>query len=86
MTREEAKALLPIIQAFSEGKTIEYLTTRNEWVELEDPEFSYSASIYRIKQEPKYRPFKDAKECFEEMKKHEPFGWIKRISNNEYIY
>ena len=26
--------------------------------------------------EPKYRPFKDAEECFKEMKKHEPFGWI----------
>ena len=27
--------------------------------------------------EPKYRPFKDAKECFEEMQKHEPLGWLK---------
>lgn len=25
---------------------------------------------------PKYRPFKDAQECFEEMQKHQPFGWI----------
>ena len=32
---------------------------------------------YRIKPETKYRPFKDAEECFEEMKKHQPFGWIK---------
>lgn len=24
----------------------------------------------------KYRPFKDIKECWEEMMKHEPFGWI----------
>lgn len=33
---------------------------------------------YRIK--PEYRPFKDAKECFEEIKKHQPFGWIKDAS------
>ena len=33
---------------------------------------------YRIK--PKYRPFKDAKECFEEIKKNKPFGWIKDAS------
>ncbi len=30
-----------------------------------------------IKPEPKYRPFKDAEECWEEMLKHQPFGWIK---------
>lgn len=76
MTREEAKALLPIIQAYSEGKTIEYLTTGDGWVELEDPEFNYNAGLYRIKPEPTYRPFKNGDECFEEMKRHEPFGWI----------
>lgn len=32
---------------------------------------------YRIKSEPKYRPFKDTKECWAEMLKHQPFGWIK---------
>lgn len=76
MTREGAKALLPIIQAYSEGKTIEYLTTKDKWVELEDPRFNYDASLYRIKSEPKYRPFKNAEECWQEMQKHQPFGWI----------
>ena len=33
---------------------------------------------YRIK--PEYRPFKDAKECFEEMQKHKPYGWVKDAS------
>ena len=86
MTQEEAKELWPIVKAYSEGKTIEYLTTKDKWVELEDPEFNYNASLYRIKPEPTYRPFKNTDECWEEMKRHEPFGWIKRISNNEYIY
>lgn len=26
--------------------------------------------------EPKYRPFKNAEECWQEMQKHQPFGWI----------
>ncbi|MGM9759317.1 MAG: hypothetical protein ACI30I_04270 [Parabacteroides sp.] len=26
--------------------------------------------------EPKYRPFKDAEECWQEMLKHQPFGWV----------
>ena len=32
--------------------------------------------------EPKYRPFKDADECWNEMLKHEPFGWIKSKNEN----
>ena len=27
--------------------------------------------------EPSYRPFRDNKECWDEMLKHQPFGWIK---------
>ena len=32
---------------------------------------------YRVKPESKYRPFKDAEECWNEMQKHQPFGWVK---------
>lgn len=35
--------------------------------------------------EPKYRPFKDAEECFEEMKKHEPFGWITNDAGDYFL-
>lgn len=77
MTREEAKRLWPIIRAYSEGKTIEYLIGEDKWVELGDPVFSYDASLYRVKPEPRYRPFQNSEECWEEMVKHEPFGWIK---------
>ena len=78
MTRQEAKELWPIIRAYSEGKEIEYLTG-GEWVKLKDPAFTYSTDVYRVEPELKYRPFKNAEECFEEMKKHEPVGWT--ISN-----
>lgn len=32
---------------------------------------------YRIKPKSKYRPFKNAEECWQEMQKHKPFGWVK---------
>ena len=76
MTREEAKELIPIIQAFADGKTIEFFK-QGEWIELNDPDFMWSADKYRIKPEPKYRPFKTQEECWQEMLKHQPFGWIK---------
>ncbi len=78
MTREQAKDLLPIIQAFAEGKIIEFRNKSfKEWVEIENPSFDPTITNYRIKPEPKYRPFKDAEECWQEMQKHQPFGWVK---------
>ena len=81
MTREEAKELLPIIQAYAEGNTVEHLDD-DKWGEIKDPLFCAGPKRYRIKSEPKYRPFKDKEECWQEMQNHQPFGWIKR--NDEY--
>ena len=76
MTREEAKELLPIIKAFAEGKQIE-VKRKNEWFGIgDDIYFSESPSDYRIKPEPKYRPFKTQEECWNEMHKHPDLGWI----------
>ena len=81
MTREEIKELLPIIQAFAEGKQIE-VKRKNEWFGIgDDIYFSESPSDYRIKPEPKYRPFKSQEECWNEMLKHQPFGWFRSIHN-----
>ena len=84
MTKEEAKQLLPIIQAFAEGEIIECRTKPgtisagipNEWTEIKEIGF-WNGIEYRIKPDPKYRPFKDAEECWQEMQKHQPFGWLK---------
>ena len=77
MTRDRIKELLPVITAFAEGKTIEVKNSKNEWNEMDDPYFDGDPKAYRIKPESKYRPFKNAEECWKEMQKHQPFGWIK---------
>lgn len=77
MNREQAKKLLPIIQAFAEGKTI-LVQEDIDWRYLsDDADFNLNPLRYRIKPEPKYRPFTNADECWQEMQKHQPFGWIK---------
>ena len=90
MTKEEAKEFYPILQAFAEGKVIECRTkpsslkcsdTPNNWTEIKELVF-WNNTEYRIKPEPKYRPFVNAEECWQEMLKHQPFGWIKKISGH----
>ena len=75
MTREKAKELLPIMQAFAEGKTIQFLNG-GKWYDVYDTDFYQSPDVYRIKPEPNYRPFKTKEECWNEMMKHQPFGWV----------
>ena len=74
MNRQQAKEFFPIIKAFAEGKEIE-CRVEDKWYKLLEICNETNPQDYRIK--PKYRPFKDAEECFEEMKKHQPFAWIK---------
>ena len=84
MTREEVKELLPIIQAFVEGKKIQFRCKTGEWLNiLSEFDFTLSPDDYRIKPEPKYRPFKTQGECWNEMLKHHPLGWLrsKRIKD-----
>ena len=88
MNRKEAKELMPIIQAFAEGKAIESRCIKGDkslWYDDEDPSFDNDLE-YRIKPEINYRPFKNAEECWQEMQKHQPFGWIKTDSGYEPIW
>lgn len=84
MDRNQAKEFYPILQAYAEGKVIECRTkpsaiegtdVPNDWTEMKEIEF-WNNTEYRIKPEVKFRPFKDAEECWQEMLKHKPFGWI----------
>ena len=84
MTREEAKDLLPIIQAWAEGKNIQFLSD-GEWHDINQADFTCYPDKYRIKPEPKYRPFRNVEECWQEMQKHQPFGWLKDRDTGGYI-
>ena len=86
MKRKNAKELLPIIKAFAEGKQIQFFNG-GKWIDMEYPNFSEEPYLYRIKPEPKYRPFKTKEECWNEMQKHQPFCWIitNKIENFEQI-
>ena len=86
MTIEEAKELLPIIQALAEGKTIEVLHPNGGWTETDKVYFNLPSNHYRIKEEPKYRPFKSQEECWDEISKHQPFGWVKRIDTGAFAH
>ena len=87
MDRNQAKALLPIIQAYAEGKEIEIFDcTKKMWETAILPHFDCDLIFYRIKPETTYRPFKDAEECWKEMLKHKPFGWLKSKEATEDVY
>lgn len=85
MDKNQAKEFYPILQAFAEGRVIECRTKPsalskslrdlNDWTEMKDISF-WDNIEYRIKPEQKFRPFKDAEECWLEMLKHQPFGWV----------
>lgn len=93
MDRNQAKEFYPILQAFAEGKVIETRTdtstlkrkdTPNDWTEMKEIEY-WNNTEYRIKPEPTYRPFKDAEECWQEMQKHQPFGWVKDRNGSKFV-
>ena len=81
MNRKEAEELLPIIKAFSEGRIIEFSSITDvskAWREVTDFPIGMIKNFkFRIKPELKFRPFKDAEECWQEMLKHQPFGVVK---------
>ena len=80
MTREELKEAAKVMEAYANGKKIQCNDNHlgnGEWVTTDNPSFNWDKYAYRIKPEPKYRPFKSQEECWNEIMKHQPFGWVK---------
>ena len=77
--KEEVKSVMNIIQAFADGKTIQAIDPyEDEWVNQAGLNFeALFEGQYRIKPEPKFRPFANSEECWTEMLNHQPFGWLK---------
>lgn len=81
--RQLAIDVLPLIQAVANGKQLQYLN--NEWDDIElTGGIFVNPELYRIKPEQKHRPFENTKECWEEMQKHQPFGWVKCKDRDTY--
>ena len=89
MTREEVKKAAEVMIAFAEGAEIQYSHKGQNnwmnWINESSPSFDWQAFDYRIKPESQYRPFETQEECWNEMLKHQPFGWVKEISS-EMLY
>ena len=79
MTTEEIKRRAELYSALADGKTIQILNMEGNWVDVEVKKLNYIPETlkFRIKPNPKYRPFKSQEECWDEMLKHNPFGWVK---------
>ena len=78
MNRQQAQDLLPIIEAYAAGEIIQVKSSINGlWYDSGELSFDSDPQNYRIKPESKYRPFVTDEECWNEMQKHQPFGWVK---------
>ena len=80
----EIQRLMPIFQAMADGRIIQFAANGNDWIDIDSEEEGLfldtlinNPQYYRIKTEPKFRPFANAEECWQEMQKHKPFGWVK---------
>ena len=61
MKRERARELLPVIQAYADGKVIQTWETQDQWIDGGEASFR-DGFKYRIKPEPKLRAW-TRKEC-----------------------
>lgn len=99
MRKEKIKQLVDVMQAYVNGKTIQYYDVdlsfkiehpgepnfNDKWVDVdEDHLFRPDMYDYRVKPCPRYRSFKNVEECWQEMLKHQLFGWIKSKADGYY--
>ena len=91
--KKDIDKVMPILQALADGKTIQFTTNGYSWIDIDGNEEGLFLEIlmatskrYRIKSEPKYRPFANTEECWKEMQKHQPIGWTKLKGEIEYSF
>lgn len=100
MTKEATKNLIVVMQAYVNGKTIQYYDVdlgykiehpggpnfNDKWVDVdEDHLFRPDFYDYRIKPGSRYRSFKNVEECWREMQKHQPFGIMSSKNRKDYM-
>ena len=89
--KEEIQRLFPIFEAIKKGKTIQW-NDMGVWRDIDGDEEGFFLDTliekpegYRIKPEPTYRSFVNAEECWQEMQKHQPFGWVKDRNGSKFV-
>ena len=88
MTREEAKRRAELYSALAKGKSVQVQGIDGSWVDVDIDKLNYfiETPIFRIKPEPKYRPCESQEECWNEMLKHQPFGWVRSKKCNALLW
>ena len=77
MTKEETENAIKVMQAYVDGKQIEFCTKRDKkWELCDNPLFDWNAFDYRVAEIPQYRPFNNPIECLKEIQNHCPVGWV----------
>ena len=86
MKREEAKRRAELYSALAKGKSVQVQGIDGSWVDVDIDKLNYfiETPIFRIKPEPKYRPFKSQEECWNEMLKHQPFSFVVNKDSIDY--
>lgn len=85
MTREETTERIKIMQAYVDGKKIQWAYDSTDiWYDTDYPQWTPDID-YRIKPESSYRPFHNTDECWQEMLKHQPFGIMSSKNRKDYM-
>lgn len=87
MDREEARRRAETMIAFANGSDVQFYNgVTKQWEDIR-PEcvLFESTAEYRVKPEPKCRPFKTQEECWNEMLKHQPFGYLRYMEVNKIV-
>ena len=82
MEKEITENLIKVMQAFLKGEAVEQRAIISDnyasgWFTHTGHDWNTAKYEYRIKPKPQYRPFNDIEECWQEMQKHQPLGWVK---------
>lgn len=83
MTREETEKAIKVMQDYVNGKEVEYrIVGKDDWYNAATPCWDWTLYDYRVKPEPKVRPYTFEELC-EAVKKH---GALVRLNKNYAVY
>lgn len=88
MERAEIEEAIAIMQAYLDGKTIQYrsATTNSTWKDVVgSPIWSWTNTQYRVKPQVVYRPYSSEVECMHDILTNHSNGWMKVKGENKYF-